>query len=374
MFYRPSRMEIYPKNLAFNYRLLAQTVAPSRVIAVIKADGYGHGMLAVATALAGAGCHHFAVATVDEALYLRACGIGGMVLILGAVGPNETAEIVRQNLSVTITDLAIARELNRQAKLLGRRAAVHLAVDTGMGRIGFLPEEFPAALSEICTLEALTLEGVFSHFANADALCRGSMDEQYDLYRRCASLVSNLTPRPILHLANSAAALRESRYRLDAVRLGMALYGFWPSPYIQPQLPLRPTFSVKSSVAALRILPKGSAVSYGSRYITQKEEKIAVVPMGYADGLSRSFSQNIELLIGGQRCPQVGNICMDQLMVNVSHLPDVAVGDEVVVIGRQGNQLVTAEEFAGRRPGTIVYEAPILFTGRVPRVSMEVEP
>lgn len=373
MFYRPSRMEIYPQNLAFNYRLLAQTLAPSRIMGVIKADGYGHGILAVAGALKSAGCRHFAVATVDEALYLRACGISETILILGACGSFETAEIVRQNLSVTVTDLAFARELNKAALKLGRKASVHLALDTGMGRLGFLPHQFPQALAAVQEMNALSIDGLFSHFASADELCRGSMDEQFLLFQKAAALTKIMTPRPLLHLANSAGALREPRYRLDCCRIGMALYGFWPSEFIAPVLPLKPTFSVKSSIAALRDLPPGSGVSYGSRYHTKSDEKIAVVPLGYADGLSRSFSGQIELLIGGKRCKQVGNICMDQLMVDVTSLPKVAVGDEVVVIGRQGDQEITAAEFVSHRPHTIIYEAPILFTSRVPRVSMEVK-
>lgn len=366
MFYRPSRMEILTDNLIFNYRLLAQTFAPSHLISVIKADAYGHGMTTVAKALSSAGCRYFAVATVDEALYLRACGLGERILILGATGPGETDEIIRQNLEIAVTDTELVRRLSHHAQRMGRPAKIHLAVDTGMGRIGFLPKQIPELLDLLTSLPGLTLAGMFSHFARADESDRQFMDHQYRKFEPLMKMASKLSPRPMFHIANTAAAIREPRYRLDACRVGMALYGL--NPLSQPQLPLRPTFSVKSVVATLRELPKGSSVSYGGNWTAQRDSKIAVIPMGYADGVSRSFSGKLEILIRGHRCPQVGNICMDQMMVDVTDAPQVSTGDEAVLIGQQGDCLITPEQFAAARPHTIVYEVPILFTHRVPRV------
>ncbi len=372
MGYRPSRMEVNLDNVAFNYRSIKDHVGSGvQLISVVKADAYGHGVLEVARRLAREGCQRFAVATSDEAFFLRESGIGESILVMGPTSYAAAGELVRQGVAVALTDLEMARALSRAAVREGIRAIVHLKVDTGMGRIGFLPDEIPSLLDEITTLPGLYLEGVFTHFATAD---EGRLDYTATQYRRYLVALSILEGRgvriPLRHVCNSAGTLNSPEKHLDACRPGVILYGMWPSGDCIRPIELRPTFEVKTSVAMVRRLPAGSGVGYGLRYMTRGEEEIAVLPIGYADGLSRAFSMKINVLVKGVKVPQVGNICMDQTMINVTGL-GASVGDEVVIIGRQGDQVITPDDVASARQNTINYEIPIMFSKRVPRVYVD---
>lgn len=366
--HRATRMEVNLSNIVGNYGAVqARVGSTGDVIAVVKADAYGHGALPVAQALAAAGCRRFAVAIPDEAFELREGGITEPILVLGPSPERSVREYIRQEVTPTITDLSFARALNAEAIRQNRRANVHLKVDTGMGRIGFLPGEVPGVLEELVAMKGLRIEGVYTHFACADEARLDYTKGQFDGLRRALLAAERIgVPIPLRHACNSAGVLACPDMYLDAVRPGVILYGMWPSGECPRPMELLPTFEVKTEVAALRTLPPGSGVGYGLKYMTRGAERIAVLPVGYADGYTRALSGKVRVLIGGKRVPLAGNICMDQAMANVTGM-DVQVGDEVVLVGRQGGEAVTAEEIAALR-GTINYEVPIAFSKRVPRV------
>ncbi len=372
MGYRPSRMEVNLDNVAFNYRSIKDHVGASvQVMSVIKADAYGHGVLEVARRLAKEGCQRFAVATSDEAFFLRDSGIGDSILIMGPTSYGAAGEIVRQGIAVSLSDLDMAKALSQAAVKEGIRAMIHVKVDTGMGRIGFLPDQIPSVLDTITSLPGLHVEGLFTHFATADEPRLDYTETQYGRYLRALSIFEERGIRiPLRHVCNSAGTLNSPEKHLDCCRPGVILYGMWPSSDCIRPIELRPTFEVKTSVAAIRKLPLGSGVGYGLKYMTRGDETIAVLPIGYADGLSRAFSMRMNVIVKGKKVPQVGNICMDQTMIDVTGL-DVSVGDEVVIVGRQGDQVIVPEDLAGARQNTINYEIPIMFSKRVPRVYVD---
>lgn len=374
MVFRPTMMEVDLGNLKQNYRAIRKMAGPScQVFGVVKGDAYGMGMIPVTRALIEAGCQRFAVASPDEAIALREEGIADPVLILGPSPEEAAPELVRLDITSTVTDLSFARELNRAASARGTVARIHLKIDTGMGRIGFLPEELEMVLDELAAMAALDLEGIFTHFATADEPSEAYTSEQF---RRFGDVMDHLrirgqTPR-LRHVCNSAAALRFPEMRLDAIRPGIILYGMWPSNACPRPVDIKPVFRLVSRVALVRDMPPGAGISYGLHYMTRGNEKIAVVPVGYHDGYRRCLSNRGSVLIRGQRAPVVGTVCMDQTMVNVTHIDGVSAGDEVVLLGEQGNERVSPEEFAGLL-GTINYEIPGLFTPRVVRIYKDKE-
>lgn len=366
--HRITRMEVNLSNIAENFRRIRSRVGSGpEVIAVVKADAYGHGAPAVARALVGAGCHWFAVAIPDEALELRDEGITEPILVLGPSPERSVGEYVRRDITATVTDLSFARALGGEALRRGKRVPVHVKVDSGMGRIGFLPEEVPGVLEELVAMEGLRIEGMFTHFACADEMRLDYTKRQFAGLRTALLAAERLgIPIPLRHACNSAGILACPDMYLGGVRPGIILYGMWPSGECPRTMELLPTFEVKTEVALVRELPPGSGVGYGLRYMTRGVERIAVLPVGYADGYSRALSSKVQVLIGGKRVPLAGNICMDQTMANVTGM-DVKAGDEVVLVGRQGDEAVTPEEIGALR-NTINYEVPISFSKRVPRV------
>ena len=365
---RPTRYEVNLKNLQYNFNNIRNFVGPkAHVISVVKANGYGMGIVKISKALAEAGCQRFAVATPDEAVSLREAGIQEPVLVLGP-SPHEAAEyFVRYDIAAALTDMSFAHTASQTAEKQGKLARLHLKIDTGMGRIGFLPEDLAKILPELKSLPCLDIEGVFTHFATADEPNLEYTHWQYKRFARALDILEEFGIKIRLrHVCNSSATLNIPDYHLDAVRPGLILYGMWPEVCNKP-FELKPVFQIKTEVAALRTLPLGSGVGYGLRYMTRGEERIAVLPIGYHDGYPRSLSMKASVLVRGVRAPIVGSICMDQMMVNVTHIPDVNVKDEVVLLGSQGEERITPEEIACLL-GTINYEIPNLFTPRVPRV------
>lgn len=368
MTYRPTRMEIHLDSLQHNFRVIRQFAGTgTQVIGVVKADGYGMGVFAVVEALQEAGCQRFAVATPDEAIALREKGVADPLLVLGPSPKDAAEEYVQRNIAATVTDLEFAHALSSAAQKSGKSALVHLKIDTGMGRIGFLPEEIPAVAQQLRKFPGLDFEGVFTHFAVADERDREYTHLQFRRYGDALEQlrVAGLGMR-LRHVCNSAGTLNYPEMHLDAIRPGLILYGMWPSAFCDRPFDLREVFTVKTAVAALRELPQGWGVGYGLRYMTRGTERIAVLPLGYADGYPRPLAMKAQVLVRGVRAPLVGSICMDQVMANVTHIPDVHVGDEVVLIGSQGNERVSPEETAALL-GTINYEIPNLFMPRVPR-------
>ncbi len=369
MQFRPTRMEVSIENLKSNFSAVKGWVGPGvQPIAVVKANGYGTGMLQAAAAFREAGAQRFAVAIPEEAIELRENGFNEPVLVLGASAPCAAYEMVRMDITSACTDLTFARAMSEAALKQGKPARIHLKIDTGMGRIGFLPESLPSALNDILSMPGLEVEGVFTHFATADEL---NLDYTRWQYRRFGDVLDLLRAKNVgvrlRHVCNSAATLSLPEMHLDAVRPGVILYGMWPSAVVRKSVELKPVFEVKTAIACLRTLPAGSGVSYGLRYMTRGEERIAALPLGYNDGWTRLLNFKAEVLVRGQRAPVVGSICMDQCMVNVNHITDAQVGDEVVLIGSQGQETISVDEVAARL-GTINYEIPGMFSRRVPRV------
>jgi alanine racemase len=365
-------MEVSLENYRHNYRVIREHVkepSNSRVVSVIKADAYGMGAVPVAWALKTAGADFFAVAAADEAIELKEAGIEDTVLVLGS-SPYDAAGIyVKFGIRAAVADIAMAEACSEAARRQNRPAHIHMKVDSGMGRLGFLPDDAAEAAKRIAALPGIDFEGIFTHFSTADSRDLTHTHNQFDVFSAVVKSVKNegIGVR-MVHCCNSAALLSGLRRMYqDAVRPGHMLNGLLPSPLCPRSIPFKPCFQLKTSVGALRQLPPGTGISYGLTYTASETEKVAVLPIGYADGYSRNLSNVGEVLIRGRRCPIRGVVCMDQCVVGVSHLEHVEVGDEVVLIGSQGGETITVEEIAGKLsvPTGAVSTA---FTARVPRV------
>ncbi len=372
MGWRPTRMEVSLDNLRYNYRLIKEHVGGARVIAVVKANAYNLGIIQASWALRGAGADFFAVATPDEAIELREGGITSPVLVLGTSPYSVAGEYVRLGIRAAVTDPMMARALSTEAVRQGRKAFVHIKIDSGLGRIGFIPGHTLEAVEDIVSLPGIDAEGAFTHFALADT---GDMTYTREQYRRFLEALDQLSAKGIRfrmrHCCNSAATLETPEMALDAVRPGHIIVGMYPSPEVKRSIIVKPCFEFKTAIGLIRELPAGTGVSYGLDYVTGQHERIAQLPLGYADGYYRElWNKDVEVLVGGVRCPVVGRICMDQMMVNVTFVPQASVGDEVVLIGRQGSEEITLDEIAGKM-GTLACVPPTLISKRVPRVYID---
>jgi alanine racemase len=342
--------------LRHNVAAIRRRIGHAKLMAVVKADAYGHGLAQVAGALMQCGVDAFAVANLTEALVLRQVGGAGWpILLLGSALPFEVDKIVEQNITPTISTLDEARQFNAAAG--ERRLPVHIEIDTGMGRVGFWHEEAGKAIEQIAALPHLRIEALYTHFPSAD--------ENLAETRRELELFLKVPGPGRRHAANSAALLNLPESHLDMARPGLLLYGIPPVPATD----FRPVLSFKARVAYVKEVAAGRTISYGQTFVAPHSMKVATIAAGYADGFARHLSNAAQVLIGGRRCPLVGRVTMDQIMVDVTGLERVASGDEVVFIGRQGNAAITATELA-LWAGTIAWEVlcGITKTARVPRL------
>jgi alanine racemase len=374
MFGRPTWAEIDLDAIRHNVREVKRTLPETtELMAVVKANGYGHGAGPVAKAALSAGATQLAVASVDEAIELRQEGIEAPILVLGYTDPAHAHEVVAWKLTQTVYELRLATALNRAAEQAQTTAKVHLKVDTGMGRIGVRGvEETVALLKQLREVPAIFVEGIFTHLATADEADRSYAEEQIAQWEKICRALEGIKYR---HLSNSAAILHHPSGSTEPlgnmVRLGISLYGYYPSKDVPKKVPLRPALRFVSQIVHLKVVPAGTKISYGATYVTTGERTwIATVPVGYADGYSRLLSGKGQALVRGVRVPVVGRVCMDQLMLDVSAVPDAQVGDEVVLYGRQGEETISLEEVA-ERIGTITYEVCCDLGRRVPRVYFE---
>lgn len=329
-----------------NYRAVCKK-AGVPVMAVVKADAYGHGAVAVARLLAPE-CPFFGVSSLSEAMELRQAGITVPILILGHAPASAFPQMIAHGIRPTLFTLPDARAFSREAQKQGVTAPVHLAVDTGMSRIGFPPtEESAATCAEISRLPGVQIEGLFSHFATADTADLTRSRAQADRFAHfCALLANRGVTVPIRHLDNSAGIMNFGAH-YEMVRSGIVTYGMYPSAEVDPaRLPLTPALSWYSRVAHVKWLEPGREIGYGGTYVTTVPTRVATVPVGYADGYRRSLSNRFYVLIHGCRAPILGRICMDQLMVDVTHIGDVAEGDTVTLIGTDGDEAITMEQIA----------------------------
>ena len=338
------------------------------VLAVLKADAYGHGAIPVSRALESLGVTRFGVATLQEGLALRAAGIARQILVMGALFPDELPEVIAHRLTPVISDPELPRHL---AALIGSHAQpypVHIKIDTGMGRLGLAPEEVLPLLQSPLFHDPLQAEGLMTHLADADNEDQAYTQTQIARLRDVLSKVAAAgLSIPIAHAANSAAIIAHPISHLTLVRPGLILYGYPPAQGLNPALDLRPVLTLKTRVAQVRDLKEGASVSYGRTYTVSRLSRIAVLPIGYADGYSRGLSNRGAVLIKGRRAAIVGRVCMDMTMVNVTDIPGVAAGEPVIVIGQQGGDHITAADLAAWLD-TIPYEVLCAIGPRIPRI------
>jgi Alr-MurF fusion protein len=369
---RPTWIEVDLSAIANNTRRIRELVGEQvRILISLKADGYGHGALKVARTGLHNGASMLGVATVSEATPLRAAGVEVPILVFGYVPLWQMREAVRQNITVTLYSNESAQALSRTAQALGRTVNVHIKVDTGMSRLGILAErqeEIVDLAREISRLPGVHLEGVYTHFAEADSNERSSVKRQLARFMRVLECLEKEDLRPeLVHAANSAATISEPEAHFDMVRPGIAIYGLDPSAEVRLPKGFRPALSFKTQVSQVKEIPAGEKISYGGTYLTERPTRIAVLPVGYADGFRRGPQNWGSVLIHGQEAAILGRVCMDQCMVDVSAIPQVRMGDEVVLIGQQGEARLSAERVA-ERLGTINYEVVAEILARVPRV------
>jgi len=338
-----------------------------KLMCVIKADGYGHGALPLARFLDG-NCEYYAVAVLEEGLALRAAGVTKPTLVLGYTSPSQYGAVVRAGLSQTIWSFEMAKKLSEAAVKLDKAAAAHVAVDTGMGRIGFADEDASIEqIAGIAKLPGIALEGIFTHFARADEAdpsCAQGQYARFDAF--LAKLAAAGVGIPIRHASNSAALLAFGE-RYDMARFGIAMYGLYPSEEASREIPLRPAMSWKTHVVHLKTVPPGTGISYGHTHICACETRVATLPIGYGDGYPRALSNLGRVIIRGQYAPIIGRVCMDQCMADVTDIPGVAMEDEVVLLGEAGGCRVTMEEI-GAMSASFNYETACRVGQRVPRV------
>ncbi|MBI2360747.1 MAG: alanine racemase [Deltaproteobacteria bacterium] len=363
---RPTVCTIDLAALCWNFRQVRERIGPGvKVLSVVKANAYGHGAVSVARALADAGSESFGVATLEEGIELRAGGVDAPILVLAGAYPEQLDEFIEHRLTPAICETETLRRLELEARRRGVTLSFHLKVDTGMGRIGLRAADVDSWLPELGPLKALRLEGIFSHFSHAESAEGNYTQGQLQAFRRVLKrLRSAGYDPPLVHVANSAAVIALPSAHFTMVRPGLMLYGAYPSPDMASQVTLKPVLTWKTRVLQLKKVPKGSSISYGRTFVTRRESLIATLPVGYADGYHRLLSNRGEVLIRGRRAPIVGRVCMDLTMADVTGASGVAQGDEVVLLGAQGQASISADEMA-RWAETISYE---IFTSIGPRV------
>lgn len=351
--------------------MYALTDSATKLMAVVKTDGYGHGAIPIARELEGLDyVYGFAVATAQEGLALRADGRKKPVLILGAAFPEEYEAILQADICAAVFSYETAEALSRAAGEAGTVARVHIKLDTGMGRIGFAPtKESAEVIARIAALPHILIEGMFTHFARADETDKEPANRQLALFLDMAEeLRARGIDIPVRHASNSAGILDLPQANLDVVRAGITLYGLHPSKEVHlERMDMRPVLSLKSRIVHVKRVPAGTAISYGGTYVTKQEQRIATIPVGYGDGYARSLSNRGEVLVRGRRAPIRGRVCMDQFMVDVTHIPEAEVGDPVTLIGTDGGACITMEEL-GEKSGRFNYEFACGLGKRIPRV------
>lgn len=361
--------EINLDAIAHNVKAYKNHVGPDvEVMAVVKANAYGHGAAPVARAALEAGAARLAVHRLNEAVELRKAGLTAPILIMGYTPPEAAEEVLRWELTPSLITLDFARALSARAASGGGRVPVHIKVDSGMSRYGLMPTEVPKFARALGQFPGLKLEGLFTHLATADALDQTHARRQMIEFKEVISALQAAGVEiPLIHAANSAAAMTLPQAHFNAVRVGIAMYGMAPSEEWPPVFRIKPALCLKSRVCRVFDLPAGAGISYGRTYVTEKPIKAALVPVGYGDGYHRVLSNRAEVLIHGQRAPIRGRVCMDQIVVEVTHIPEVRLDDEVVLVGSQDRAAIRAEEVA-RLAGTINYEITTALLPRVPRL------
>lgn len=372
---RPAWVEVNLSNLDYNIKQIKEKANGRELIGVIKADAYGHGSVKCAEVLRKNGVKTFAIATLQEAITLREAGAKEEIICLGLTPDMYADVIVEHDLTPVVCDSSNANAISDAAVAAGKIVSGLIAVDTGMGRIGYLADDTDFAVEDVRKIAALPgfkIKGMFSHMSTADAADKTYSHEQEAKYNAFYEALTKANIKiPFRTLANSASIMELPEIYFDAVRPGIILYGCYPSDEVErAQLSIKPVMSVKANIVHLKDVPANFSVGYGRKYISTKPARIATLALGYADGYPRPFSANAKVIVNGVVCPIAGNICMDQCMVDVSAVPNVKVGDEVIVMGSDGVNSVTADDIANAT-GTINYEICCAFGQRLPKVYVD---
>jgi len=365
-------VEINETALHHNVRAIKRLLScQTSLMAVVKADGYGHGAVKVAKTILEAGGEALAVATLQEGIELRLAEIDAPILILGVINTVEEVEaLIQWQLEPTLCSLPQVRLVGETLQALGETLPVHLKLDTGMSRLGMLWQEAVSFVQFVQQFRELEIKSVYSHLATADEKDDQFMQLQQERFESAIAQLRSIgfTP-PCLHLANSAATLRDASFHYDLVRVGLALYGLSPSSHLSAIAPLKPVLQVKARITQIKDLPAGAGVSYGHQFITDQPSRIAVVGIGYADGVPRNLSNHLQVLLNGQRVQQIGAITMDQMMLDITNCNDAQPGDIVTLIGEEREEAITADDWA-QQLGTISWEILCSFKHRLPRLSI----
>ncbi len=360
-----------------NIKAIRGYVNPSaKVLGVVKADAYGHGYLEVAKTLLNGGADALGVAFLDEAIQIRRCGIDCPILILGNSRTEDADTLILNDVMPACYEYSFAKVLSDAACNLNKKAKIHIKVDTGMGRVGFRytddkndREKSVTEILKIASLPGIEVDGIFTHFAVADEDDDEYTNIQFERFCRiCEELEKNGLKIPVKHCANSAALIRFPHMHMDMVRAGIILYGLKPSSFVNCDfLDVHPAMTFKAKTTNIKTVEKGSSISYGRKYISDTERKIATIPVGYADGYSRTLSNKAQVIVNGELCNIVGNICMDQCMIDVTNVNNISIGDEVILFGK-GDEAELPVESLAEKMGTINYEILCMVGKRIPRV------
>jgi alanine racemase len=366
---RPTQVEVDLARLTANYRAIQTHVAPAAVMPILKANAYGHGLVEIARHMQSLDAPYLGVAFLEEGILLRESGVTTPILVMGGIIGNQVPLFLEHNLTLTASSVEKLGQIEQAAREMGVQARVHLKIDTGMERIGVHYYSAESLLEASLACEHFVVEGIFSHFANSDAADHVYSRLQLDRFNQVLNFYARrgLSPPPLRHMANSGAIAGFPASHMDMVRAGILLYGVYPSVDVPHTIPVRPALSWKSRVVYFKVVQPGHPVSYGSSWQSDHPVRLVTVPVGYGDGYFRSLSNRAEVIIRGKRYPVVGNICMDQLMVNIAW-ESAYNGDEVILIGEgEGGSRVTIEELAGWA-GTVPWEILTNVNTRVPRI------
>lgn len=365
MIYRDAYAEINLRAIEHNFTEIRRHIQPTaKLCAVVKANAYGHGAVEVSKIAVKCGADFLAVATVEEGLELRRAGFELPILILGLI-PHDAAKIsVENNLTFTVSDFELAKKISAAGIEVDTTAKIHLKVETGMGRIGIFPDESVDLAEKISQLPNVEIEGIFSHFSDADSADKNFTLEQLKIFKETYEKISQRGLKiKIRHIAESAAILEIPDAHLDMVRSGIISYGLYPSAEVKKNIQLQSAMTLKARAVLVKKVPAGTPIGYGKDFIAQKNSVIATLPLGYADGYIRAY-KNFHVEVHGKLAPIAGRVCMDQFMVDVTEIPDVKVGDEFILFG---SDLITIDD-AAKHLGTINYEITCLISERVPRI------
>jgi alanine racemase len=364
---RPTYVEVDLEILADNLHLIQQKVAPSKVMPVVKANAYGHGLVPVARHMLASGADMLSVAILEEGIELRQAGVEAPILVLGGMLNEQVGLYLDHNLTMTVASLESLQAVEAAAHRKGVKARLHLKIDTGMGRLGTLYDQADGLLEASLRCEYIWVEGIFSHFANSDAADLTQARLQVERFRQALSFYeTRRLPFPLRHMANSGAILQLPEAYFDLVRPGIMLYGVYPGVETRRTVPVRPALTWKTRVVHTKVLPAHYPVSYGSTWQSDHPVRVVTLPVGYGDGYFRSLSNRAQVIVHGKKCPVVGRVCMDQCMVNMED-EEVETGEEIILLGEGQGQAIGADELA-ELAGTIPYEILTNINTRVPRV------